>query len=103
MAVEIIILPKIVAFEWDQGNQHKNKLKHNVDVKECEEVFCNQAVFFHDDKHSQAEERYVAFGKTNYARLLTIVFTIRGNKIRVISARDQNRAERIAYEERSTL
>jgi uncharacterized protein len=90
----------ILAFDWDTGNLHKNRLKHQVTPKECEEIFYNRPVSFYDEKHSLIEERYVAYGKTDYARPLTVVFTIRNNKIRVISARDQNRAERIAYKER---
>jgi len=51
-----------------------------------------------DYKHSIYEKRWAAFGKTDYGRKLTVIFTIRGNLIRVISARDMNQKERNFYE-----
>lgn len=86
-------------FEWDKGNEFKNQDKHDVSNPECEEVFFNQPLITsNDEKHSTDEARYHALGKTNETRLLFVVFTIRGNKIRVISARDMNRKERTIYE-----
>jgi uncharacterized DUF497 family protein len=52
-----------------------------------------------DKLHSKSEDRYFALGRTDTERLLFIVFTLRGNKIRIISARDMNRKERKIYEE----
>jgi len=49
---------------------------------------------FFDKKHSQIEDRFVAFGITNQGRKLTVIFTKRKDKIRVISARDMSRKER---------
>jgi uncharacterized DUF497 family protein len=37
-----IVLPDIKDFEWDAGNALKNKIKHNVEQHECEEVFENK-------------------------------------------------------------
>ncbi|MBA3071645.1 MAG: BrnT family toxin, partial [Nitrospirae bacterium] len=51
-----------------------------------------------DAQHSQKEPRYFALGCTDAGRHLFIVFTIRENLIRVISARDMNRKERRLYE-----
>lgn len=79
----------VEGFSWDKGNKDKNWLKHKVDFRECEEVFFNKSLkIFADKTHSQNEKRYVAYGKTVKQRKLTIIFTIRNNKIRVISARD---------------
>jgi uncharacterized DUF497 family protein len=89
-------------FDWDRGNRDKSWKKHKVDYKECEQVFFNDTVkLFHDTKHSQKEERFVALGETDDGRKLCIIFTIRGEKIRVISARDMNRKERNYYEKKS--
>jgi len=87
-------------FDWDEGNVHKNKLKHNVDASECEEVFFNQPqIFFNDDRHSsEKEKRYKVLGITSKGRRLALAVTLRGNKIRVIMARDQSRKERILFE-----
>lgn len=89
---------KIEGFEWDQGNLGHIK-KHDVGYKECEEIFINIPLRVDKDlDHSKTEERFEALGKTNNRRLIFIVFTIRNNKIRVISARDQNKKERREYE-----
>lgn len=91
---------KLEGFEWDEGNITKNKEKHKVDYKECEEVFLNEPVrIFDDEVHSKAEKRYGALGKTNSERRLVIFFTIRNKKIRVISARGQGKKDKKVYEE----
>lgn len=95
----IKILPKVLAFEWDKGNIDKNLKKHNVTNQEAEEVFFNKPIIFaEDEKHSMSEKRYMLWGKTNSGRRLTIFFTIRNNKIRVISARGMHKKERGEYE-----
>ena len=52
-----------------------------------------------DPEHSLAEKRWAGFGKTDSGRLLVVIFTKRGNLVRVISARDMNGRERKFYEE----
>ena len=89
----------IAGFQWDDGNDAKNWHKHRVTWQECEEVFFNQPLIIkEDDKHSQHELRYHAFGKTNVVRLLFVVFTVRDGKIRIISARIMNKKEKYYYE-----
>ena len=87
-------------FEWDEGNIKKNWERHRVSHIECEEIFFNRPIIVKkDEPHSTSENRYFVLGKTDAGRLLFIVFTLRGNKIRIISARDMNRKERKIYEE----
>lgn len=89
---------KIEEFEWDKGNL-SHILKHAVETRECEEVFVNQPFFVREDwQHSVIEDRFEIFGQTNTGRKLFIVFTVRGHKLRVISARDQSKKERRDYE-----
>lgn len=86
-------------FDWDDGNRDKN-LKHEVTNGESEQIFFNEPLIVLDDAvHSVAEDRYAAFGKTDSGRTLVVIFTMRGQKIRVISARDMNRKERKYYED----
>jgi uncharacterized DUF497 family protein len=93
--------PEFTGFEWDDGNRDKN-LKHGVQHWECEQIFLNEPLILLDDpKHSVVEDRQAAFGRTDAGRLLVVVFTVRGSRIRVISARDMNRKERIFYAESS--
>ncbi len=89
----------LLEFEWDKGNTGKNR-KHGVDDKEAEEVFFDKdKVTFQDTVHStENEERLRIIGKTKKARLLFIVFTKRGKKVRIISTRDVNRKEVPLYE-----
>lgn len=92
----------ITGFEWDSGNRRKSEVKHSVSQVEAEEVFFNQPLLVSADvKHSEDESRFLALGKTNKARALTVIFTLRqaGTLIRVISARDQHRKERHLYEQ----
>jgi uncharacterized protein len=89
-------------FEWDEGNSLKNWLRHQVTQGECEQVFFNEPlVVFNDVKHSQKEQRWFLLGKTDGGRYLYLVFTIRKNLIRVISARDMNKNERKIYNEQA--
>jgi len=92
-------LVKCTGFQWDRGNISKNWEKHGVSILECEQVFFNQPLITHrDEMHSMNEPRYFALGQTDAYRKLFIVFTIRNNLLRVISARDMNRRERKEYE-----
>jgi len=92
-------IPEVIGFDWDEGNRDKNLLAHNVSYGECEQLFFNEPVIIlTDPKHSQVEPRYAAFGRTDEGRLLIIIFTMRGQLIRVISARDMNRKEKTFYE-----
>jgi len=90
---------KVEGFDWDKGNIEKNWLSHKVLFTEAEEVFFNKPLLLYlDEKHSSTEGRYYVLGRTDNNRYLFIVFTIRNNLIRVISARDMSRKEKSVYE-----
>ena len=92
-------LDQFTGFQWDAGNINKNLYKHKVENWECEQVFFNEPLIILDDpKHSHEEKRWAAFGKTDAGRLLSVIFTKRGQLIRVISARTMKRKERNFYE-----
>jgi len=92
-------LTKCEGFECDEGNILKSWERHKVTVTECEQILFNKPLIAAQDvKHSQEEPRYFALGHTDAGRHLFIVFTLRKNLIRVISARDMNRKERRLYE-----
>lgn len=84
-------------FDWDGGNQDKNFIKHNVEQNESEQIFIDTPVFLNDEKHSQDEVRYTVYGETMSSRILTLIFTFRHNEIRIISARDASKNEKIVY------
>ena len=93
-------LAACTGFEWDAGNTDKNWEQHRVSRGECEQVFFNRPIRIAADlKHSDQEERFAALGQTSSGRLLTLVFTIRDERIRIISARSMSRRERSLYEQ----
>jgi len=89
----------ITGFQWDEGNLSKNPGKHGVANSESEDIFFNEPLIVADDmKHSGIERKWFALGKTNAGRRLFVVFTLRKDKIRIISSRDMNRKEQNTYE-----
>lgn len=87
-------------FDWDKGNTEKNWIKHKVTPSECEQIFFNQPLIIAEDiRHSEQEKRFYALGHTDFNRLLFVSFAVRGNLIRVVSARNMSRKERKAYSE----
>lgn len=93
---------RVTGFDWDEGNARKNADKHGVTQAAAEQAFFNEPLLLMADvKHSLQEPRYHALGRTDEGRLLHITFALRaaGALIRVISARDMHRNERIFYEQ----
>jgi uncharacterized protein len=93
-------LSQALGFDWDDGNSLKSAERHSVSQAEAEQVFADENLLLAEDvKHSQDEARYHALGRTVEARLLQVTFALRenGKKIRVISARDMSRKERVLY------
>lgn len=87
-------------FEWDDGNRTKNWEQHDVSESECEQVFFNRPLIARRDAaHSQMEARFYVLGRTDGGRLLFVAFTIRHDKVRVISARDMTRGETQRYQQ----
>ncbi|MBF0626023.1 MAG: BrnT family toxin [Magnetococcales bacterium] len=98
----MIDFERIIGFDWDQGNGRKNADQHAVSQTEAEQVFFNDPLLpLEDIPHSQSERRCHALGRTHAGRLLHVTFTLRRDHtlIRVISARDMHRKERIRYEQ----
>jgi uncharacterized DUF497 family protein len=87
-------------FEWDEKKAGNNVKKHGVSFEEASTVFGDPlARTIPDPLHSAGEDRFVTLGESLRRRLLVVVFTERGEKIRVISARTATRRERKDYEE----
>jgi hypothetical protein len=87
-------------FEWDRNKATSNLDKHGVGFEEAETVFADDfSVTIPDPRHSFEEERFVISGTSSSGRLLVVSFTPRGDKIRLISAREATRSERRRYEE----
>ena len=86
-------------FQWDEGNTEKNWVQHQVSQGEAEPVFFNRPLMVvAGEQRAEFTRRYYALGHTDASRLLFMVFTIRDDLIRVISARPMSRRERRVYE-----
>lgn len=90
-------------FEWDQDKAKSNLRKHSVSFEEALtailDPFSRTAL---DPDHSGGEYRFVTFGVSARQRLLTVSYTERENRIRIISARLATKREREIYEEYET-
>jgi len=94
----VLDIDSLDGFEWDEGNLTKNWDRRQVSSAECEEMFLNVPLVLADAVvHSAHEARYYALGQTNHGRLLFIAFTVRGTRIRMISARPMRGKERQIY------
>lgn len=100
----MVLLPvpfaELAGFEWDEGNSEKNWRSHSVTRADAEQAFLNRPVVVAEDvKHSQEEPRFTLLGRSNADRQLFAAFTIRGGRVRIISARPMSRRERRVYGE----
>jgi len=89
-------------FEWNPGKAASNQSKHGVAFEEAVTVFDDPlSTTVIDPDHSLREERLVIFGRSKNGRILAVMHTERGERVRIISAREATRAERDAYEEKN--
>lgn len=89
-------------FEWDERKNTKNRRAHGVSFEEAQLAFLDpQRLIARDDQHSRDEERYYCIGMV-YSGVLTVRYTMRGERIRIIGA-GYWRKGRKAYEEANPL
>ncbi|WP_342361997.1 BrnT family toxin [Terrarubrum flagellatum] len=86
-------------FEWDDVKARANLAKHGVSFEEAKKAFDDPWAFTrYDDRFDYGEDRYVVVGQSA-SRILTIVYTERGERIRIIAAWPATRDEADAYYE----
>jgi uncharacterized DUF497 family protein len=91
-----------MTFEWDENKNIENIEKHNVSFDEAKEAFDDlNVIIFEDTQHSFIEQRYFCIGKTKNGTI-TVRFTIRNQKIRIIGA-GYWRKEKKIYETKNNL
>jgi uncharacterized protein len=87
-------------FEWDPRKAATNRAKHGVTFEEAATAFGDPLGRITEDPRQPAgEERFALLAQSARARLLVVLFTERGERVRLISARPATRPERRAYEE----
>jgi uncharacterized protein len=91
-------IPFRIDFEWDRRKAEANLAKHGVDFADAVEVLLDALALTVADE-DPAEERFVTIGVDGLNRILVVVYTWRGERIRIISARRATRRERTQYED----
>jgi uncharacterized protein len=84
--------------EWDSTKADINLQKHGVHFADAEAVLFDPNALSFEDTTAQGEQRFIAIGMDHLWRLLVVVYTERGNRTRLISARLATRSERRNYE-----
>jgi len=89
----------MIGFEWDIAKAKTNLRKHHVALSEAATVLRDRlSITIYDPDHSIEEERYLTVGTSVAGRFLMVAHTDRGDRTRIISARELTRKEREAYE-----
>ncbi len=90
------------SFEWDPGKDFENQLKHGVSFDEAQHAFEDpHKIIVRDANHSLVEDRFFCIGKVD-GIILTIRFTHRENRIRIIGAAAWRRGKKI-YEKENQI
>jgi uncharacterized DUF497 family protein len=85
-------------FEFDPAKAAGNLRKHGVSFADAEGVFMDPLAMHRIDPDAEGEERLLAIGRGSAGHLFVVVYTLRGESIRLISARRASAAEIRAYE-----
>jgi hypothetical protein len=88
-----------VRYEWDPAKARLNLKKHGIDFADAVSVLEHDLALTMRDAFTQHEERWITVGMDALGRLLVVVYTWRGGRIRLISARPAAARERRQYEE----
>lgn len=89
-----------LSFEWSTAKALANRRKHRVTFEEATTVFGDTlSRTIADPDHSIDEDRFVTIGRSFQQRLLVVVHTERGDRIRLISARRAAKIEVRQYEQ----
>ena len=84
--------------EWDVAKALRNRLKHGVSFADAVTVLADEQALTVEDTVLNDEARFVTLGLDAHSRLLVVVFTHRGDLVRIISARKAGKAELKVYE-----
>jgi uncharacterized DUF497 family protein len=89
-----------LTFEWDSRKARSNVSKHGVSFDAAATVFGDaRSLTIPDPDHSTAEQRQITMGQAFNGQIFVVVYTERGDNIRIISARRASRRERKFYEQ----
>lgn len=84
-------------YQWDRNKALGNLSKHRIDFADAVSVFSDDlAITIFDDRFE--EERFIIIGVDLFNRILVVIYTLRNDEIRLISARKATKKERLQYE-----
>ena len=87
-------------YEWNGKKAKANRRKHGVSFEEAATVFLDPlAMTYPDPHHSRDEEREITIGHSTSNQVVFVSHCQRGERIRIISARQATGSERKQYEE----
>ena len=91
-------------FEWDDAKDLENREKHGVSFYEAQYAFADKTrVIAEDLSHSQEEKRYYCFGLNQQKTgIITVRFTYRNGRIRIIGAGYWRKGKKI-YEQTNSI
>ena len=87
-----------MSFEWDRKKAGSNLRKHGVDFADAVTALEDELALTLDDDYPH-EQRFITIGTDAFGRVLVVVYTFRGETIRIISAREATPCERRQYTE----
>ena len=88
-----------LTFEWDEEKARTNLRKHRISFEEAKTIFNDPlSITIADPSHSQDEDRFIDIGMSSRGQILVVVYTERGENIRLISCRSATRQEQRVYE-----
>ena len=91
-----------VDYQWDPDKARVNRKKHAVDFADAVGIFEDPLALTIEEPSSPEEPRWITLGTDFGGRLLVVVYTYRGEAIRLISARKATKRERDSYEGKRT-
>ena len=88
-----------VSFEWDEAKRRENLRKHHIEFADAATALSDDEALTLPDEDADEEDRFITIGADLFGRILVVVYTWRGDTIRLISARKATPRERKQYGE----
>ena len=89
-----------MSYQWDPAKARANFAKHGIHSADATATLEDELALTIRDPFSSSEERWITIGMDSLGRLLVVIYTWRGDDVRLISARAATSREKLQYEER---
>jgi len=86
--------------QWDPAKAEANVKKHGVEFADAVAVFEDPAAITIKDPQAEGEQRFLSMGMDVLGQIIVVVYTYRGDEVRLISARKATKKELRVYEKR---